>query len=51
MEVLFQRSMWPSIHWIWDERKKCQMHWPFRWILKEKLNTMQLLDKDSQKTG
>ena len=50
MEGLFQRSTWPSIPWIWDERKKCQMHWPFRWMLKEKLSMMQLLDKDSQKT-
>ena len=50
MEGLFQRSTWPSIPWIWDEIKKCQMHWPFRWMLKEKLSMMQLLDKDSQKT-
>uniref|UniRef100_A0A8C6RQG6 SNW domain-containing protein 1 n=1 Tax=Nannospalax galili TaxID=1026970 RepID=A0A8C6RQG6_NANGA len=35
--VLFQKSMWPSIHWIWGKREKCQMHWPFRWHLKGKL--------------
>lgn len=42
MEGLFQRSTWPSIPWIWDLKKKCQMHWPFRWMLKEKLSMMQL---------
>lgn len=50
MEVLSQKSMWPSIPWIWGERKKCRMHWPYRWILKGKSNTTQSLDRGSPKT-
>jgi hypothetical protein len=50
MEVLSLKSLCPSFLWIWGNRKKCPMLWPFSWIRKEKLNMTQLLDRDIPKT-
>lgn len=50
MEELSQRSMWPSFHWRWVERRWHLMPWLFKWMQKEKLNMMPLPDKDRTRT-
>uniref|UniRef100_H3BYL0 SNW domain-containing protein 1 n=1 Tax=Tetraodon nigroviridis TaxID=99883 RepID=H3BYL0_TETNG len=45
MEELSQRSMWPSFHWRWVERRP----WLFKWTQKGKLNMMPLPDKGKTK--